>query len=70
MHDGSLRTLEDVVRYYDRGASPHPGLDRRLRPLGLQEGEVAALVEFLEALTGADVPGLIAEARTPGPPGN
>jgi len=70
MHDGSLRTLADVVRHYDRGAYPHPGLDSRLRPLGLYESEVAALVEFLEALTGADVPGLVGEARTPGPPEN
>ncbi len=70
MHDGSLRTLEDVVRYYDRGAYPHPGLDPLLRPLGLREDEIIAIVEFLHALTGDDVPGLVAEARTPGPPGN
>jgi cytochrome c peroxidase len=70
MHDGSLRTLEDVVRFYDRGAQPHPGLDPRLRPLGLTESERAALVEFLEALTGTDVARLIDEAWTPGPPGN
>jgi cytochrome c peroxidase len=68
MHDGSLRTLEEVVRYYDRGAHRHPGLDPRLRPLGLEEREVTALVEFLEALTGADVTTLVDEARTPGPP--
>jgi cytochrome c peroxidase len=70
MHDGSLRTLEEVVRYYDRGGHPHSGLDPLLRPLGLHEGEIIALVEFLNALTGDDVPGLVAEARTPGPPGN
>jgi cytochrome c peroxidase len=68
MHDGSLRTLEDVVRYYDRGAYRHPGLDPQLRPLGLDESEVTALVEFLQALTGADVTALIDEAREPGPP--
>ncbi len=67
MHDGSLRTLEEVVRYYDRGAQPHPGLDARLRPLGLDEGEIAALVEFLRALTGDASATLIEEARTPPP---
>ncbi|HSF06060.1 MAG TPA: cytochrome c peroxidase [Methylomirabilota bacterium] len=70
MHDGSLRTLPDVVRFYNRGGQPHPGLDPRLRPLGLTETEMAALVEFLEALTGTDVARLIEEAWTPGPPGN
>jgi cytochrome c peroxidase len=64
MHDGSLRTLEDVVLFYDRGAHPHPGLDPRLRPLGLTESERAALVEFLEALTGTDVARLVEESWT------
>jgi cytochrome c peroxidase len=68
MHDGSLRTLADVVRYYARGANPHPGLDPRLRPLGLSEDEVAALVEFLCALTGDGTAELVDEARTPGAP--
>ncbi|TFH26492.1 MAG: photosynthetic protein synthase I, partial [Myxococcales bacterium] len=27
MHDGSLRTLEDVIAYYNRGGVPHKGLD-------------------------------------------
>lgn len=63
MHDGSLRTLEEVVRFYDRGAHPHPGLDPRLRPLGLSDEEVKALVAFLERLTGDNVDALIGEAR-------
>ncbi|MGF1546122.1 MAG: cytochrome c peroxidase [Thiotrichales bacterium] len=52
MHDGSLPTLAAVVEYYDRGGHAHPGLDPRLRPLGLTEPERADLVVFLEALTG------------------
>lgn len=53
MHDGSLRTLTAVVQFYNRGGIPNPGLDRRMRALGLTAGEVAALVAFMEALAGA-----------------
>ncbi len=66
MHDGSLTSLGDVVRFYDRGGYPAPGLDPALRPLGLDEAEIAALVAFLESLTGANVAELIADARSVG----
>ncbi len=52
MHDGSLRRLEDVVDFYDRGGIPNPLLDPRIRPLGLTAQEKADLVAFLESLTG------------------
>jgi cytochrome c peroxidase len=52
MHDGSVRTLEDVVAHYNRGGRPNPHLDRRLQPLGLSVGALRDLVEFLHALTG------------------
>jgi cytochrome c peroxidase len=65
MHDGSLRTLVDVVRFYDRGGHQHPGLDTRIRPLELSEPEIAALVAFLESLTGDSTDTLAAEAREP-----
>jgi len=52
MHDGSLKTLEEVVRYYDRGGTPNRYLDRDIAPLDLDEGEVEDLVAFLHALTG------------------
>ena len=64
MHDGSLRSLEDVVRFYDRGAVPHDGLDPLIRPLGLAADEIAALVAFLESLTGSNVADLVADARS------
>jgi cytochrome c peroxidase len=57
MHDGSLATLREVVEYYDRGGEPHDLLDARIRPLGLEPGEVDDLVAFLESLTGdVDLP--------------
>jgi len=62
MHDGSLKTLEDVVRFYDQGGVANETLDGRVRPLGLSEAEGEALVAFLESLTGEDVDALVADA--------
>jgi cytochrome c peroxidase len=52
MHDGSLRSLADVVALYNRGGTPNPWLSGEIRPLGLTADEQADLVAFLEALTG------------------
>lgn len=52
MHDGSLKTLKDVVEFYNKGGSPNDkGLDRKMEPLGLSEREVDLLVAFLKALS-------------------
>lgn len=53
MHDGSLKTLDEVVEYYDRGGTRNPHLDADLRPLRLAPKEKAALVEFLRSLSGS-----------------
>ena len=66
MHDGSLASLMDVVRFYDTGGHPNPGLDEEMRPLGLTSGEMKALVAFLAALTGDNVKLLIEDARSAG----
>lgn len=58
MHDGSLATLADVVRFYNRGGTPNRGIDPRIRPLRLTEWEMECLVAFLEALTSDERPGL------------
>jgi cytochrome c peroxidase len=50
MHDGSLKTLEEVVEFYSKGGRTNPNLDPVLRPLNLTKEEVRALVAFLEAL--------------------
>ena len=62
MHDGSIATLGDVVRFYDGGGVPNDELDARIRPLGLTDAEVDALVAFLESLVGDNVDLLIADA--------
>ncbi len=62
MHDGSLRSLDDVVAFYDAGGVPNEGLDPRIRPLGLAPGERADLVAFLRSLTGSGVATLVRDA--------
>lgn len=64
MHDGSLRTLEDVVRFYVLGGVPHPGIDPLMGPIDLDPLEQAALVAFLRSLTSSDLEILRADARS------
>jgi len=64
MHDGSLRNLDEVVCFYDRGGVPHEGLDPLIRPLGLSTDEIEALVAFLASLTSDGVAELISDARS------
>src|SRR5271163_4832880 len=55
MHDGSLKTLKDVVDFYAGGGNSNPYLDKEIKPLKLSGKDRADLIEFLEALTG-DMP--------------
>ncbi len=64
MHDGSISSLEGVVRFYNAGGIPHEGLDPLIRPLGLSDDEVSALVAFIEALTAANIADLLSDARS------
>jgi cytochrome c peroxidase len=50
MHDGSLKTLEDVIDFYDRGGQANPHLDPILQPLHLSAEEKRNLVAFLKSL--------------------
>ncbi len=53
MHDGSLKTLKEVVDFYVGGGNANPQLDPLLRPLTMfTRQERADLVVFLESLTG------------------
>jgi|SRR5215510_973750 len=52
MHDGSKKTLEDVVEYYGRGGTPNPYLAAEVKPLNLTVSEKKDLVAFLRSLTG------------------
>jgi cytochrome c peroxidase len=52
MHDGSEKTLEEVVEFYDKGGNANPFLDRDMKPLKLTPQEKADVVAFMKALTG------------------
>jgi cytochrome c peroxidase len=52
MHDGSERTLLEVVEFYDRGGIANPNLSPEMKPLHLSEQDKRDLVAFLESLSG------------------
>jgi len=54
MHDGSLKTLEDVVEHYNSGGKPHPNKSPHVHnndspPLTAEEK--TDLINFLKTLT-------------------
>jgi cytochrome c peroxidase len=51
MHDGHMKSLEEVVRFYNSGGAEHRNKDSRIRPLGLTEEEQVDLIAFLTTLT-------------------
>ncbi len=55
MHDGSEKTLMDVVELYNRGGVSNPYLSSDIKPLDLTEQEKTDLVEFMKSLT-CDMP--------------
>lgn len=57
MHDGSMKTLEEVVRFYSKGGTPNPQLDRKIdrrfaEQLDFTDAQVNQMVKFLESLDG------------------
>jgi cytochrome c peroxidase len=52
MHDGSQKTLEEVVEWYDKGGHPNPHLSDKIKKLNLTAQEKKDLVEYMKALTG------------------
>jgi cytochrome c peroxidase len=57
MHDGSVKTLREVVKFYSKGGEPNPYLDRKIdrrfaEQLDFSEEQITALVEFMKALDG------------------
>ena len=50
LHDGSEKTLESLIDFYDRGGGKDPNLDPLMVPLGLTKNEKSALVAFIKAL--------------------
>jgi cytochrome c peroxidase len=52
MHDGSLKTLKDVVDFYVGGGNSNPHLDKEIRELKLSKQDKIDLIAFMEELTG------------------
>ena len=57
MHNGMIKTLGDVVAFYNQGGGKDPNKDRALKPLGLSAKQQTDLVAFLEALSGQPLTG-------------
>lgn len=51
MHDGSLKTLDDVIEHYVRGGEGSPNTEVTIGHLELSADEKADLRAFLESLT-------------------
>jgi cytochrome c peroxidase len=52
MHDGSQKTLQEVVEWYDKGGHPNAHLSDKIKKLKLTPQEKKDLVEFMKACTG------------------
>jgi cytochrome c peroxidase len=52
MHDGSLKTLKDVVDFYAGGGNSNPYLDKEIRAIKLTAQDRQDLVAFLQSLNG------------------
>ena len=51
MHDGSIKTLAEVIEHYDKGGDKNRLIDAKIFPLHLTQQEKADLVAFMRALT-------------------
>jgi cytochrome c peroxidase len=52
MHDGSIKTLADVLDFYSRGGLPNPNVDERLLKFYMDERTKRGLLAFLDSLNG------------------
>lgn len=52
MHDGSQKTLEEVVEWYAKGGHPNPHLSDKIKKLDLTAQDKADLVAFMKATSG------------------
>jgi cytochrome c peroxidase len=52
MHDGSQKSLEEVVEWYDKGGHPNAHLSDKIKKLNLTGQDKKDLVEYMKSLTG------------------
>jgi len=53
MHDGSLKTLGEVIDHYAKGGNPNPWLSDKVKKFELTAQEKQDLIAFMEACTGS-----------------
>ena len=51
MHDGSMKSLEDVIRHYESGGKQHKNKSPHLKPFELSDEDRTNLILFLNTLT-------------------
>ena len=51
MHDGSLKTLQEVIEHYDKGGDKNQFIDTKIFPLHLTKQEKSDLLDFMKSLT-------------------
>lgn len=51
MHDGSLKTLEDVIAHYEKGGIQRASLSADMHPLKLSPSDKSDLMAFLQSLS-------------------
>ncbi len=61
MHDGSFKSLYDVLAFYSDGGVEHQLLSPLIRRLNLSKLEQGQIVGFLKTLTGSEVRTLVAD---------
>ena len=52
MHDGTQKTLEEVVEHYAKGGTPNEWLSTKIKKIDLKPEDKTDLVEFMKACTG------------------
>ncbi len=57
MHNGMIKTLPDVVEFYNNGGGKDSNKSKKLKPLGLSASQKKDLVAFLESLSGKPLTG-------------
>jgi cytochrome c peroxidase len=63
MHNGSEKTLLDVIEFYNEGGVENPNLDGGMRPLRLNDAEMDDLVALMRTFTGDNVARAIRRTR-------
>ena len=51
MHDGSMKSLEEVIGHYNSGGQGHFNQSPLIKPLGLSTKEQKAIISFLHTLS-------------------